>query len=121
MLIDSTAIGFDQPFRIRNARFGSELGTVVAGGNKGLKDGLLSVGHSDPPKVTSNSAEILYPRKCSSAGDGSDREKLLIAGQSHETFEPQSARALKGHGFSRADFEAHNASALAAEGCISPS
>jgi hypothetical protein len=25
---------------------------------------------------------------------------------------------LKGHGFSRADFEAQNASALAAEGCI---
>jgi hypothetical protein len=28
---------------------------------------------------------------------------------------------LKGHGFSRADFEAQKASALAAEGCIPPS
>jgi hypothetical protein len=31
------------------------------------------------------------------------------------------SRVLKGHGFSRADFEAQNASALAAEGGISPS
>ena len=30
---------------------GSELRAVVAGGNKGLKVGRLSVGHSDPPKV----------------------------------------------------------------------
>ncbi len=39
-------------------------------------------------------------------------------GQSHEAFGPQFAIAFKGHGFSRADFEANAVSALAAEGCI---
>jgi hypothetical protein len=33
-------------------------------------------------------------------------------------FGPQFAIALKGHGFSRADFEANVVSALAAEACI---
>jgi hypothetical protein len=36
----------------------------------------------------------------------------------HEAVEPRGTRDLKGHGFSRADHEAENATALAAEGCI---
>jgi hypothetical protein len=39
-------------------------------------------------------------------------------GQSHEDRELRRATVLKGHGFSRADFEAQNVPALAAEGCF---
>jgi hypothetical protein len=42
----------------------------------------------------------------------------LRAGQLVERNESQGATLLKGHGFSRAEFEAKIVSALAAEGCL---
>jgi hypothetical protein len=43
---------------------------------------------------------------------------LPAHGQSHEDRESRETPDLKGHGFSRAAFEAQDATALAAEGCI---
>jgi hypothetical protein len=40
----------------------------------------------------------------------------MTAGQSHEASQSQRAKVLKGHGFSRAEFEARFLPALAAEG-----